>query len=272
MMETLRRIWNDIRRGENIDLYLAIGAAFLFSILSLVGNQPLVVTVTLFALGVVMISSLRVRYLSEELSDKLMQLEVELSAQHTNTDGLLQQILKAYTQGVQYLDDSSSVVNELEDMVKGSDEFIMALGSKSSAVSYLEQISQRVRSGAIAYYRLLTGDHITHDLHIHLEGLISNQETRIAWNRSEKYGTLAVSDKQAIFVLPTPYSTKFVGLKLLGERSARLYNQYFTQVFVKSTPIKTSVALGALCETCSPDIARNEQRIEQVLREELAKG
>ena len=270
-METLRRIWTDIRRGENIDLYLAIGAAFLFSTLSLVGNQPLVVTVTLFALGVVMISSLRVRYLSEELSGKLARIAVDLSTLHTNTDSLLQQILKTYTQGVQYLDDSSSVVSELEDMVKKSDEFIMALGSKSTAVSYLDRISKRVRSGTITYYRLLTGDHITHDLHTHLEGLLSNQETRIAWNRSEKYGTVAVSDKQAVFVLPTPYSTKFVGLKLLGERNARLYNQYFTQAFGKSTLIKTPVALSALCEACSPNIAQNEEQIKQVLEKELAK-
>lgn len=271
-MQTLRRAWNDIRRGENIDLYITVFASFLFSILSLVGNQPLVVTVALFALGVVTASSLKARYLSEELFSRMTRLETDLSAQHSNMDNLLQQILKNYTQGVQYLDDSSSVISELEDMVKRSDEFIMALGSKSTAVSYLERISQRVCSGTISYYRLLTGDHITHDLHTHLESLISNQETKIAWNRSEKYGSLTVSDKQAVFVLPSPYPTRFVGLKLLGARNTRLYNQYFTQAFVKSTPIETPTALSALCETCSPDVARNEERIQQVLQEELGKG
>lgn len=268
-MKILRRIWDDVRRGENIDLYLAIFAAFLSGILSLVLGNQLLVAVTLFAIGAVMISLLRVRYILEEYSDKLTHTTDNLTEEYAHIDNLLQKIMSSYTHGIEFLDDSPSVINALEDMVRKSDEFIMTIGSKSTAGTYLEGISQRVLSRGVTYYRLLTGDHITHDLHVHLDNLIFNQDTKIAWNLSEKYVTLSVSEKHAIQVLPTPYATKFMGIKLLGERNARLYAQYFTQAFDQSIQIKTLFALSVLCEKCRPDIARNEKRIEQILRKEL---
>lgn len=183
---------------------------------------------------------------------------------------LLQQSIDTYVLGVQYLEDSSSVINELQDMVRKADEFIMALGAKSTATPYLDQITHKVSSGDITYYRLLTGDHITHDLHVHLDALLNTPGVQIAWNRSEKYGNLTVSEQQAIVTLPTPYWNRFAGLKLPGERNTRLYSQYFLEAFAKSVPVRTNRAIEALCETCSPNTSRNERQIEQILRDELA--
>ena len=39
-MKSFRQIWDDIRQGENIDLYLTILAAILFVILNLAGLAP----------------------------------------------------------------------------------------------------------------------------------------------------------------------------------------------------------------------------------------
>jgi hypothetical protein len=183
---------------------------------------------------------------------------------------LLQQSMDTYVLGVQYLKDSSSVIAELQDMVRKAEEFIMALGAKSTATPYLQQITDRASSGEIIYYRLLTGDHITHNLHIHLDFLLNTPGVHIAWNRSEKYGNLTVSEQQAIVALPTPYWNKFAGIKLPGERNARLYSQYFLEALAKSVPVRTKRAIEALCETCSANTTRYEQQIEQILRDELA--
>jgi hypothetical protein len=155
-------------------------------------------------------------------------------------------------------------------MVRKADEFIIALGAKSTATPYLDQIAHKVSSGDIIYYRLLTGDHITHDLHVHLDALLNTPGVQIAWNRSEKYGNLTVSEQQAIVALPTPYWNRFAGLKLPGERNTRLYSQYFLEALAKSVPVRTMRAIEALCETCSPHTSRNERQIEQILRDELA--
>jgi len=183
---------------------------------------------------------------------------------------LLQQSIDTYVLGVQYLENSSSVISELQDMVRKADEFIMALGAKSTATPYLDQIARKVSSSHITYYRLLTGDHITHDLHVHLDALLNTPGVQIAWNRSEKYGNLTVSEQQAIVALPTPYWNRFAGIKLPGERNARLYSQYFLEAFAKSVPVRTRRAVEALCETCSPNTARDERQIEQMLRDELS--
>jgi len=209
-------------------------------------------TITLLAIGFVLIATVIDRH------TKLARIE-----------RLLQQSIDTYVLGIQYLEDNSSVISELHDMVRKADEFIMALGSKSTATSYLDQITHKVRSGDIIYYRLLTGNHITHDLHIHLDAVLNTPGVQIAWNRSEKYGSVTVSEQQAIVVLPTPYWNRFAGIKLPGGRNARLYSQYFLETFAKSVSVRTKRAIEALCEKCSPNTARDERQIEQILRDEL---
>jgi len=199
-------------------------------------------------------------------------LSVTVIDRHTKLariERLLQQSIDTHVLGIQYLRDKSSVIKELRGMVRRADEFIMAVGAKSTAKPYLDQIVKRVNSRDILYYRLLSGDHITHDLHIHLDALLSMPGVRIAWNRSEKYGTLTVSEQQVIIGLPTPNPDKFTGIKLPGEHNALLYNQYFLEAFNNSVPVKTRRAIEALCETCSPNTAGDERQIEQILHDEL---
>jgi hypothetical protein len=60
-MKTLQRIWNDIRRGETVDLYLMVAAAFVVGVLNILGSAPeaWVTSVILAALGVLAVSALR---------------------------------------------------------------------------------------------------------------------------------------------------------------------------------------------------------------------
>jgi len=210
-------------------------------------------TITLLAISLVLIATV-----------------IDRHTKLTRIERLLQQSMDAYGQGIQYLENSSNVISELQDMVRKADKFIMTLGAKSTATSYLEQIASEVKVRDITYFRLLTGDHITHNLHVHLGALLNEPKVEIAWNRSEKYGNFTVSEQQVIVALPTPSWDRFAGIKLPGERIAAPYSQCFLEAFRKSVPVRTERAIEALCEECNLNTARDERQIEQILREELA--
>ncbi len=68
-MKFLRQIWKDIRQGENIDLYLTIGAAVVLSVLSLAGWAvgEKITGVTLAVLTLLAITNLVNRHKFEEM-------------------------------------------------------------------------------------------------------------------------------------------------------------------------------------------------------------
>ncbi len=72
-MNIVRRIWNDVRRGENIELYISVVFAFAVCILNLLGiaPQPWIASITLACLGILLLSALRNEHHNTELSQKL---------------------------------------------------------------------------------------------------------------------------------------------------------------------------------------------------------
>jgi hypothetical protein len=74
MKQNLLRIWNDIRHGENIELYAAITLALILAVLNLVGvtaPDKLISSLNLVVLGSLAYSLLKNRYHFEDLSNKL---------------------------------------------------------------------------------------------------------------------------------------------------------------------------------------------------------
>lgn len=73
MLKGLQRAWEDIRRGENIDLYLTILVAFTLGVLNLFGlpEAPLVSSITLLVLGLLVASMLGIRHRLESISHDL---------------------------------------------------------------------------------------------------------------------------------------------------------------------------------------------------------
>ena len=63
-MKTLTQAWSEIKQGENIDLYLMVGAAFLVGAISLFGvtSSTLTTSVTLALLGLLAIATLKNRH------------------------------------------------------------------------------------------------------------------------------------------------------------------------------------------------------------------
>jgi hypothetical protein len=71
----MRRIWDDIRSGENIDLYITVIVAIGLAILNVIGVAPqtYLAPITLAVLGLLAITSLGNRYRIEELLQKQVQ-------------------------------------------------------------------------------------------------------------------------------------------------------------------------------------------------------
>ena len=151
-----------------------------------------------------------------------------------------------------------------------ANEILMAVGAKSTATIYLQQVSRKVGSGDITYYRLLTGNHITHELHEHLGSLLGSPNVDVAWNYSEKFGTFTVSEDQVVLAIPSPYLSKFTGIVLPGSASSRLFTHLFLEAFHSSTPITGPKQLALLCEQCGPNTARTEKSLSELLEPQPA--
>jgi hypothetical protein len=74
-MRLLHRLWEDVRRGENIDLYATIVIAFAIIPLGFITTIPaqVITSLTLVVLGLLAISNLVNRHRVEEVAQKLSQ-------------------------------------------------------------------------------------------------------------------------------------------------------------------------------------------------------
>ena len=68
-MYILKRIWDDVRHGKNIDLYVTVSASIVLTLLSLLGrvSETKITSITLSVLALIAISLLVNRYKVEEL-------------------------------------------------------------------------------------------------------------------------------------------------------------------------------------------------------------
>lgn len=103
-MILLKRIWQDIRRGENIDLFVTVIVAIGLAVLNLLGLAPasLIGPLTLTVLGLLAVATLGNRYKLEESLAQLNQNHTELF-QETQPVGLesdLQQARELWLVGV----------------------------------------------------------------------------------------------------------------------------------------------------------------------------
>jgi hypothetical protein len=74
MLKSFKRIWKDVRRGENLDAYLTIAAAVVLSVLDILG-VPLsnkLPAITIAVLALLAIASLVSRYRVEDLTTNLV--------------------------------------------------------------------------------------------------------------------------------------------------------------------------------------------------------
>ena len=206
--------------------------------------------ITLLAVGLILISIAIERRLSlESISERLKVME---------QSGVF---------GSYYISDTKKVLIQLQKTSEEATDTLMAIGSNSSAKTYLSNIEDQVKNGNLAYYRLLDGCFITHELHDHLEKIIENEHVHIAWTEREKFGNLVVTENDCIIAFPTSREDKFSALRLPGSKNSRLYTQYFLEAYSGCQRLTRKESLSTLCRDCSPESAGNAGKIKEIIAE-----
>lgn len=74
-MRTIKQIWEDIRKGENLDLYIAVPLAIIIALLNVLGiaSSNFLTPITLAILGLIATALLGTRHAINNLSKKLSQ-------------------------------------------------------------------------------------------------------------------------------------------------------------------------------------------------------
>jgi hypothetical protein len=96
-MKHLRRLWNDIKRGENVDLYITVFAAIILAVLSILGiaSETWLAPLTLVVLALLAYSMLGNRYQIAEAYQQLTQTAEGLLQQHWPDDKLSEDIKRS---------------------------------------------------------------------------------------------------------------------------------------------------------------------------------
>lgn len=173
--------------------------------------------------------------------------------------------------GVEFIKDGTQIFDELQNMVESASSYVYIIGAKSTRKSYLDIITKKVSHPNILYSRLLTGNHITHDIHKHLDTVVGKRNVQITWHPSEKYQAMVVTEKQAVIVLPTPDPNSVRALKFPGEANAREQFAYFTLSLKdeRAVEIRTKKGVEILCEKCSVLAHSDEKVLAKALKSEL---
>lgn len=90
-MKTLQRLWEDLKRGENLDLYITVLVAFIVAFLNIfdIAPQNLLVSITLAVLALLASALLGLRHRMDDLNQKIsttgeMDIQVEFPANIQN--------------------------------------------------------------------------------------------------------------------------------------------------------------------------------------------
>lgn len=77
MNTILKKLWQDIRRGQNLDVYITIVIALVIAILGVIGatNQNIISSAILATLALVSVSTLLNRHRDEEIKSALLHIE-----------------------------------------------------------------------------------------------------------------------------------------------------------------------------------------------------
>jgi hypothetical protein len=234
--------------------YVTVNSAF-YEVLLNISSEFFVIALTVFFIRFILF------WRPEEESNEINRTLL------SDIRSVVKNIFNSIVLGVRYLENSDDVIDELSMLVDDTKDYIFALGGKSSAKEYVNKITSKVEKGNIRYKRILTGDHITHELHKHLSDLFSKKSSfEVVWIESEKYGYFTVSENRVIFAFPSPLAKAFSGIVFIDKNNSIQYMVHFMEIFSKGIKLETNKEVELLCEKCSPNTARHAEKITKRLK------
>jgi len=161
-------------------------------------------------------------------------------------------------QSKQFLD-TSYVVDGLTDttaeqisILKNAKEYVFIIGGRSRNEKYLSALKDRITEKNVRYIRIITGNHIRHQLHQHLNEIWS--EVELGYYEEDKFGgILATHDTVFIALQSSNKSILEKGFVIHNEKIAADYRLHIQELLSNSQKKVTKELIGQLCITCKSE-------------------
>jgi hypothetical protein len=173
----------------------------------------------------------------------------------------LKNYVHGYLKAPIYETEPRRVTSHLEELVTRSNEFIYAVGGRARDADYLEAIANKVREGK-EHVRVVTGDHIQHALHHHLQELLVTYDPddpdspyHVGWYLDERFGHFTVTEAEVLISAsnPLPRTPLQSVLRIRDPALSSRYKDYVHRLYHASARVdRDSPLLNNLCEDCSP--------------------
>lgn len=142
-----------------------------------------------------------------------------------------------------------AITSTMIEAVENAEGYIFSVGGRSRNNRYLAALRQRVFRGDVRYVRVITGDHIRHQLHEHIHDVFKFVE--LGYLKEDKYGGILVTrDTVILAIYSSSVPTLDKGLKMAGEQIASDYRSIVQDLFNASEKPITMDFVSGLCTTC----------------------
>ena len=151
------------------------------------------------------------------------------------------------------IDGREDIGEVLVDMIGDAERYLFAVGGRSRDPRVLTALEQRVLRGDIQYVRLITGNHIRHQLCHHLRLLMRDaaETIKLGYLREEHYGSFLVTHDAAVVALPgSKVSFLDLGLRIAGTTIAAALRDRTLQHLGNSDQLITAERVRQMCKTC----------------------
>jgi hypothetical protein len=152
-----------------------------------------------------------------------------------------------------------AITDTMIKIIEQSERFIFCVGGRARNQEYLEKLSERVCRGNIRYIRIITGDHIRHQLCEHLSNVLDHAE--LGYLEEDKYGGIIATDESVFLAL---YSSRISSLDkallIKDDKVASDYRSYVQDILSTSKRDVDINLIQSLCKSCSKSLQSVEEK------------
>lgn len=156
---------------------------------------------------------------------------------------------RSIVKSIELIEGVESITATMIEAVEQAERYIFCVGGRSRNDAYLEALSKRALRGDVRYMRVITGDHIRHQLCEHICNIF--QHIELGYLEEDKYGGILVTHDTIVLAL---YSSRVgsldKGFKIESEQVASDYRTYVQDLFTASEKPLSIDFIRTLCTEC----------------------
>lgn len=163
--------------------------------------------------------------------------------------------LLKYSKNFSLIHGQKNCINSMIKTVDEANDFIFTIGGRSRDVKYLNAIANRVKKGNVHHIRVITGNHILHNLCVHLRDLGKNAD--LAYITEERFGNFLVTHDTTIIALQDAKKTNIYSILILKDtKVASEFRQYISGVFGQDNKTVDNTLIKSLCLSCRENVLK----------------